>query len=202
MADEFKLTKEIMENADTYIPVITKELLANVIARSCVQTTDLIRPMGDKPEGDDILQVEPVYCESVSTKARYLMTILLTYYLKIRDESAWLLCEIDEYDNWAGAHIINQIERFKAGDYREKAFDILTDYREMEKYINAAIYAVLKEMNDPAKRAFQMIQSAFSADTINEAVEQMREYSEKLEEEKERQEKIVHGEAGEENADG
>ena len=195
MADEFKLTKEIMEKAHTYIPVSTKEAIANVIARACVKGSDGINFLSRANEPQDPLaENNIVYGENTGVKARFMMGILLSYYLDVRGEEDDLLCEIEEYDKWAGAHIINQIERYKSGEYREKAFDILTDYRETEKYINTAIYTVLREMNDPVKRIMEVVQTVFNADSMQNAVEEAKELKEQIEEEKERQERIIRGE--------
>lgn len=199
MADEFKITKEIMENADTYIPLAMKEYIASTMARTCIRETNLIAE--DLPEEitDDEYGLMPVYCESTSIKSRLMMGILLAFYLKQRKEEQPLMLSAEDYDAWAGAHAINQIERFKAGEYREKAFDILTDYREMEKTLNSAIYGVLREQNDPIRRLMHSLGAMGSEDMLNSAIEAMKEANEGIQAEKERQERIIKGE--EVNAD-
>ena len=194
MADEFKITDAIMEKADTYIPLAMKEMIANDMARGCVKATHTIHPIGEKSEYDGRYGIAPNYCESSMNKARVLMSVLMAMYLHVWGEDTKYLCDIEEYDKWAGAHVLNQLERFKAGKYREKAFDILADYREMEKCLNSAIYAVLRELNDPVRRFMEALGTMASAEGIQSAIETIKEAEAGIEAERERQERIIHGE--------
>lgn len=196
MADEFRITKEMMEKADTYIPIAMKEALACDVARICVKETGTIHPPIDVEPEETIFHLPPSYCESPSAKARVMMTLLLVMYLHVWDEETPLLCEAEDYDKWAGAHVLNQLERFKAGEYREKAFDILSDYREMEKYLNSAIYAVLREMNDPVTRFMSAMVEMSSSETMQNAMESIRKTQADMEAERARQEEIMRGNAG------
>ena len=202
MADEFKITEATMAQADTYIPLTMKEMIANDMARACVKRTDLIHPFGDKAEYSGEYGVSPVYCESPGSKARVMMTVMMVMYLHIWGEDTPYLCEVSAYDQWAGAHVLNQLERFKAGPYREKAFDILADYREMEKCLNSAIYAVLRELNDPVKRFMEALGTMASAEGIQSAIETIKEAEAGMEAERQRQERIIHGEEPEERGEG
>lgn len=198
MADEFKITKAIMEQADTYIPIAMKEMIASDVARVCVKETSTVRPNGEEEEQGDEYAFAPTFCESTGSKARVMMTILLSVYLHIWGDDTPLLCDIESYDQWARAHVLNQLERFKAGEYREKAFDLLADYKEMEKYLNSAIYAVLREMNDPVQRTIHVLSQFASAGNIEDAKNTVGTLQLAIEKEKERQERIMRGE-GEEN---
>ena len=198
MADEFKITKAIMEQADTYIPIAMKEMIASDVARVCVKETSTVRPNGEEEEQGDEYALAPTFCESTSSKARVMMTILLSVYLHIWGDDTPLLCDIESYDQWARAHVLNQLERFKAGEYREKAFDLLADYKEMEKYLNSAIYAVLREMNDPVQRTIHVLSQFASAGNVEDAKNTVGTLQLAIEKEKERQERIMRGE-GEEN---
>lgn len=194
MADEFKITKEIMAQANTYIPIAMKEMIATDTARACVKETYMIRPHGEKHHYDGTYGLSPIYCESPSSKSRVLLTVLMAVYLRVWGEDTPLLCEAEEYDKWAGAHVLNQLERFKSGEYREKAFDLLADYREMERYLNSAIYSVLREMNDPVKRFLNAVGEMTSAESIQNAIDGIKEAQEEIEKEKARQERIINEE--------
>ena len=196
MGEKIKITQETMANADTYITIATKELIASTMARACVKPTYMIHGFEEKDETyyDGAYGLAPSYAESPSSKARVMMTILNVYYLHIWEDDRPLMCSPDEYDECAGAHILNQIERMKSGEYREKAFDILADYREMEKYLNSAIYGVLREMNDPVKRFMESIGTIGSIDGIQAALDSIQESKEGIAAENERQERIIHGE--------
>lgn len=200
MGEDCKITQEIMRGANTYIPIAMKELIASDLARACIKGTYMVRPHEETAEFNSEYGLSPVYCESASTKARILMTILMSLYLKVWGEDAEFLCDPEEYDKWAGAHVLNQIERFKSGELREKAFDLLADYREMEKYLNSAIYAVLRELNDPAKRFMEAIGQIGSMEGIQAALDSIKESQEGIDAENARQEQIIHGEGVAEDA--
>lgn len=200
MENKFEITKEIMENADTYMPLALKELISISKARECVKETNYIQPMGVDTQFNGEYGMGPMYCESPSTKARILMTCLMVFYLKVWPDSTDMICSLDDYDAWSKAHVLNQIERFKSTEYREKAFDIISDYREMERHLNSAIYSVLRELNDPVKRFMEAFGTMGSIEGIQEAVKSIEEAKDGIEAERERQESIINGEGGDADA--
>lgn len=200
MENKFEITKEIMANADTYMPLALKELISISKARECVKETNYIQPMGVDTQFNGEYGMGPMYCESPSTKARILMTCLMVFYLKVWPDSTDMICSLDDYDAWSKAHVLNQIERFKSTEYREKAFDIISDYREMERHLNSAIYSVLRELNDPVKRFMEAFGTMGSIDGIQEAVKSIEEAKDGIEAERERQESIINGEGGDADA--
>lgn len=191
MGENYKITQEVMEKAQTYIPIAMKELIASDLARDCIKETRMIRPHDAEDSVEPEYGLRPVYGESPSTKARIMMTILLSMYLKVWDDDAPFLCPVEEYDNWAGAHVLNQIERFKSGEYREKAFDLIADYREMERYLNSAIYSVLRELNDPVKRFMEAMGEIGSAEGIQKALDTIESAYQGIEQERQRQDEII-----------
>lgn len=199
MENRFELTKEIMGKAETYVPIAMKEMIASDSARACIKPTNLIHPH-DMSATELTYGLQPVYCESPSAKARIMMTILMVFYLKEWDDSHQLMSDAEEYDKIASSHIINQIERYKSGEYREKAFDILSDFKETERYLNSAIYSVLRELNDPVKRFMEAMGDISSYEGIQRTLDSIKQSQEKIEEERERQEQIINGE--EEDRDG
>lgn len=200
MENKFEITKEIMANADTYMPLALKELISISKARECVKETNYIQPMGVDTQFKGEYGMGPMYCESPSTKARILMTCLMVFYLKVWPDSTDMICSLDDYDAWSKAHVLNQIERFKSTEYREKAFDIISDYREMERHLNSAIYSVLRELNDPVKRFMEAFGTMGSIEGIQEAVKSIEEAKDGIEAERERQESIINGEGGDADA--
>lgn len=199
MENRFEVTREMMEKAKTYIPIAMKEMIASDVARGCIKQTKLIRNHEEaKQEQDDMYELSPVYCESSSTKARILMTILMVFYLEAWGDDSPMLCSVEDYDKVASAHVLNQIERFKTTDLREKAFDLLGDYREMEKYLNSAIYSVLREMNDPVTRFMRAMGEIGSVEGINNALEAIKEAQDGIIKEGQRQVRIIRGEEGDE----
>ena len=129
-----------------------------------------------------------MYIEDTFAKSRYLMAALCVLYLgipsdKLDKESGddWLMTDA-EYDHYAMSHIVNQIERMKSNaELRDKAFDLLRDYRDLEKRLNTAIYNTMAVMNDPINRLFQKL--AF--DMSPEALEAQKKELERLQQEME-----------------
>lgn len=198
MGEAFKITHDMMAKADAYIPVAEKELIAATAARACIKRTNQIHAYDEKDETffNGEYALAPMYCESPSSKARILLTVLNVYYLHIWDDKHKLMCDTDEFDKFAGAHILNQIERYKTGEYREKAFDLMADYRETEKYLNSAIYSVLREMNDPVRRFMEAVGTMGSQEYVQAALDNIQQSKDGIEKEKKRQEAIMHGKGG------
>lgn len=198
MGEAFKITHDMMAKADTYIPVAEKELIAATVARACIKRTNQIHAYDEKDETffNGEYALAPMYCESPSSKARILMTVLCVYYLHVWDDKHKLMCDTDEFDEFSKAHILNQIERYKAGEYREKAFDLTADYREMEKYLNSAIYSVIREMNDPVRRFLEAVGTMGSQEGIQAAMDSIQQSRDGIEKEKKRQEEMIHIKGG------
>jgi hypothetical protein len=194
MANRFEVTKEMMENADSYMPIVMKEGISASVARACVRDTGDIHPLLSKEEDENDYNVPPMYGEDTGAKARIMLTILMSYYLKVWDRDKSFMCEDGEYDAVMESHIMNQIERFKATDCREKAFDILSDYKELEKYVNCAIYSVLREKNDPVRRLMEALGAVGSAESLSEILEKIKGLQDEISEENARQERIIDGE--------
>lgn len=201
MGEKFKITPEIMKNTNTYISIAMKELIASDLARACVKETYKIKSHEDNSQYQSDYGLSPMYCESPSSKARVMMTVLMSFYLNLWGDDKAFLCDISEYDDLASAHVLNQIERFKSGEYREKAFDLLADYKETEKYLNSAIYSVLRELNDPAKRILDALGNMASAEMMQNTLNQIQEYQAGIKEEIEKQRTIMENGEGV-NADG
>ncbi len=170
-----KMNAKWLAEARTYMPLTKKTEIASRCAEKCLEEVRITT------EGRASGETPPMYRENVQKKARYLLGILLRWYLKRDFDGAegdeWLV-SADDYDRWCGEHLMNQIERMKAegGESRNRAFDLLGDYREMEKRLNGEIYADLQIMNDPVARLAMALTSAMTP----EAVQRMEEETEKL----------------------
>lgn len=170
-----KMNAKWLAETRTYMPLMKKAEIASRCAERCLEEVRITT------EGRAAGETPPMYRENVQKKARYLMGILLRWYLRLDFDGAegdeWLL-SANEYDKWAGDHLMNQIERMKGegGESRNRAFDLLGDFREMEKRVNSEIYADLQIMNDPVARFAMACTSAMTP----EAVTRMAEEAEKL----------------------
>ena len=84
----------------------------------------------------------------------------------------WLM-SADDYDWVGGVQLINQIDRMKkqSDTLRDKAYDLLADYRDLEKMMNTEINANLSIMNDVVARMSMSAASAMTPESVQELVE-------------------------------
>lgn len=170
--------KDIFKNAHVYMPVMQKAQIASHCAERCIDK--VVVSTGEKFRGD----VPPMYRESGQRKRRYLAGILIRGYLRLDFDGAegdeWLL-SADDYDAVGGLQLVlNRIDRMKKqGDaLRDKAYDLLADFRDMEKLLNTEINADLAVMNDVVARMAMSAAGAMTPESLNE----LAEMAEKLKE--------------------
>lgn len=188
MTDRFHVTEQMMEKAETYISLTEKEAIAAVIANACVVPCTV---SAKEKEEDEIFSIPmpPMYKENTLEKALCLTGCFLHYYLHA-DVGA-INIPIEEYDGWTGAHLMNQIERYKGTAYKVKAFDMLSDFRDLEKRVNCAIYARLNQKNDPCRRLLAALMIMGSEESMNEAQKMMAEAVQGMAEEKKKQDDMI-----------
>lgn len=162
--------KEVFINAKSYVPLMQKEEIVSHCAERCIDR--VVVNTGEKFRGD----TPPMYRENGQRKRRYLMGILVRAYLRLDfepcEEDKWLL-SADDYDDFGGVQLINKIERMKKqGDaLRDKAYDLLADYRDLEKMLNAETAANLDVMNDVVARMTMSAASAVTPESMKELSE-------------------------------
>lgn len=156
-----------LKNAVSYAPIRAKDSFLEYAEPGCVQRVDI------KLNDDENTVLPYMYTENTNTKSRYMMTALAVLYLgiplrEIQTEPGdiWLMTE-QEYDRWAGSHVLNQMERLKGNaELRDKVFDLLRDYRDLEKRLSVLIHNSLEIRNDPCNRLFQKILSDLSEENL------------------------------------
>ena len=159
--------KEIFQGARAYLPLIQKAEIVAHCAERCIDR--VVVNMGEKFRGD----TPPMYRENGQRRRRYLLGILVRWYLATDfdgcEDDMWLM-SADDYDRLGGLTLLNKIDRMKKeGDaLRDKAFDLLADYRDLEKMLNTEIYANLNIMNDPVARMNMAMQSAVTPESLQE----------------------------------
>lgn len=183
MSKRITITEDMLSSARTFVPLSEKEEYINYCAPRCFVIVEI-----SKPSENGL--VEPPICkEDFFRKRRFLMSALAKMYLKqdflAEDGDEWLMSR-DDYDVWAASHVYNQLERFKANpNVRNKAFDLLADFKLLEKCLNIETYGLLQAVNDPCTRIAEMIirsttPDAMAADAValQEAAEKLQEYVE------------------------
>ena len=147
-----EITKQSLEYARTYVPLREKEAWVAENAAKCFDRLSIT-------SGDD--EMPPMYQVNTGLKSRYLMQALAglyfgdTYYADVKDPA---MMSEKGYDDWAGSHVFNQLERLKRDpEIRDKCFDLLTDFRDLEKRFSAQINGLLTVQNDFVLRQSQYV---------------------------------------------
>lgn len=177
-----KITVEQIEKANEYVPFIEKEKFVNSVADKCF---DRLQISADS--GDENIPIPPMYKENSGLKMRYAMGAFVKLYLKEDFESVEgeeYLMSLDDYDRYAGGHIFNQIERMKNGnaDLRNKCFDLLQDYKVLEKMLNTEVYSLLQVMNEPVNRILAHIGAMTTPQAVEGFISSMQTLQNELEE--------------------
>lgn len=182
------LTEESVKKAVSYVPIKAKDDFCDYCAIRCLQKVRI--NLTDETNS----AMPDMWMENTSAKARYLMSALLILYLGYpvkevdREEGdTWLMTE-DLYDSCGMSHIVNQLDRMKGtAAVRDKVFDLLRDYRDLEKRLNTAIYNNLTIQNDPANRIFAKVAMDMSRESLEEnkkALEELKQQFESMRQQK------------------
>lgn len=161
MGEAFTLTRDMMLSARTYLPLTEKMTFVSENAPKCFDRLQI-------SAGDEAMP--PMYMENTALKSRYLMFALLTKYLhllvnvEIENKKPSELLTEEDYDYYAGGHVFSQIERFKSdATLRDRCFDLLGDYRDLERRMNAQIAGLLAVQNDPVMRQSMLMRADMMA---------------------------------------
>ena len=167
--------EKIMQEAEAYVPISKKAEFVHYCAERCFDKLNITAASGN----DTLSAMPPMWKENSELKARYMMGGLLKLYLKQEaqtdENDEWLLTE-QEYDRWAAAHILNQIERMKSNaSLRDKCFDLLQDYKTLEKMLNTEVYGLIRAMNDSVSRIIAQIQASTTPESMKNAMTQLEQ---------------------------
>ena len=179
-----KITEDIVRQANAYAPIEEKEKFVEHCAQRCRNNVTI--NLGAEA---DNMAMPYMYTEDVFRKSRYLMGAFLTFYLpfdglrdlETEEGDQWLLTP-KCYDIFAESQVFNQLERFKGNaELRDKVFDLLRDYRDLEKKLNTTIYNNLTVMNDPINRMFLKISMDTSEQALEEQKKKLAEFAREFE---------------------
>lgn len=176
MNDKITITKEMLADASDYIPNSAKEKWITETAPKCFDRLAI------SVDGDSMPEM---YMVNTGLKARYLMTALVSMYLRHEyeadDTDASLMSEAD-YDKWAGAHIFCEIDRWKRDvELRDKCYDMLYDYHDLEKRFSSQIMGLLSVQNDDVMRQSRYMDAQMKQ--LPALIEELRKLQEKRGEE-------------------
>ena len=168
------ITEETINNGVSYALCELKEKFVEDVYMKCLNRVDVnLDDSGNAP-------MPYMYMENTFLKSQYLMTALAKFYLRMdvetEDGDMWLMTR-NEYDRFGASHVIGQLNRFRNNnpDLKDKVFDLLRDYSDLERRLSNAIRSGLTVMNDPANRIFQKITMDVSEESLNAQKEQLED---------------------------
>lgn len=168
------ITEETINNGVSYALCELKEKFIDDVYMKCLNRVDVnLDDSGNAP-------MPYMYMENTFLKSRYLMTALAKFYLRMdvetEDGDMWLMTR-NEYDRFGASHVIGQLNRFRNNnpELKDKVFDLLRDYSDLERRLSNAIRSGLAVMNDPANRIFQKITMDVSEEALASQKEQLED---------------------------
>lgn len=160
-----KITPEIIDQACDYIPLMEKQKMAETIGQKCVARVQMtmVGTDGRKKGLPDRFQ------ETQLLTNLYLMGILAKCYLHIpydgdgdtREDNPYygLQMPLNVYDRFAGSHVMNQLEQLKTDKAcKDKIYNILYDYRKLQRMISAEIEMAVEHQNDVVWRFLNVME--------------------------------------------
>lgn len=173
------ITEKTINDAVSYALCELKEKFVEDVYIKCLNRVDIMDP-----------PMPYMYMENTFLKSRYLMTALAKFYLRMdvetEDGDMWLMTR-NEYDRFGASHVIGQLNRFRNNnpDLKDKVFDLLRDYSDLERRLSNAIRSGLTVMNDPTNRIFQKITMDVSEEALKSAVDEAKQQMAELQDLKE-----------------
>ena len=172
------LTEEHLREASvSYVPMRDKEEFIKDVSPGCFDKMEIGTENGEP--------LPPFYKESAVRKHRYMTAALMKLYLRlpldlVEDGGDWDITD-GCYEAAARSFLISQLERIKKRtadkELQDKIYDLLADYKLLEKLLNAECYGMLPAMNDTLSR-FRMMMSAQTTpeamDALLKATEEMK----------------------------
>lgn len=188
------LTKDVIQNARTYLNIGAKQRLAEQIAGWVVKPVNMTQ--------SELLPMPPIYKENRALKNILMMGILCRFYLQIDfecdkvsfvDSNTGDLIEekeidyyptMEAFDELASSAIMNQLERLKKSEKELSniIFDFLYDYKTLEQMVNAEIKDYLAEKNDMVSRIINIVELQISQENLNRLKNTLTDLQEELQE--------------------
>lgn len=171
--DKFIITDKMMQDAKTYLPIADKQAIAEMIASKCIKDLPTAE---NNLIGEKFLAMPYLKGEDRRLKDMCLLYTFLTQYLSLEID----LLDEKNYDYYSNDAIYNQIERYKSDfKLKNKAFDLLYDFKELRKMVDVEIENVLRVSNDPLARLMASIQTLTTPENIKIMLEELKKVSEK-----------------------
>lgn len=177
------ITEEDIRRADSYLPLMRKTAIVQLMAEQCLEKVELGVPVGGTETTDGtvdpvLVPVPELYQESALMRTLSASFVLLYFYLKMPDITSHydpngaMFLAANDYDRYRGP--MTQLERLKATcrdqEVRNKLFELLSDYKDFERRLGLAIHSLITVRNDLCSRATAMLAVQTAPDTIQNAL--------------------------------
>lgn len=141
---------------NTYMPLSLKVKVAEEIADGCITRYRSKVQYGGADAFENVL-----CAENPAMRWRYMMGVLLNFYLGMDFEPVegekWLMSQ-DDYDRAAAKHPMNELERMKSDTgARNAVFDLLRDYKDLDRLVGNEITARIASYNDLLPRLVELL---------------------------------------------
>lgn len=176
---ELDITEEMIEKADSYIPLEKKMFFAKLVAPDCIEKVEM---SVQKTQSDATLTLPQMWREKTELKQLYLLQFFLREYLHINVPDGF---GTDDYNAYAKFHPICQLERFKyksSPAIKDKVYDLLSDFRDLKRFLEVEIHSELENRNDPLERFLAGVTLLSSSENIKELLTELKSKSGELEE--------------------
>lgn len=170
--EPFIVTEEMVEKATSYIPLADKMAWVAVIAKECIEPVEL----GVLNEqANQTMALPSMYQENTHQKHLYLMQKFLVDYFHIEVSESFTSSDYDEYAQYQP---LMQLERLKVEckkkENKNKIFNLLYDYRNLEKYCNNEIHKVVTAYNDGLSRMLAGITIMSDPETVKKMAAELQ----------------------------
>lgn len=167
MQKQFEITKEILLGAKSYVPLHEKERFARTVAERCCD----VATSRFSYDGAEILAPE-MRVENFGLRQRYMLGALYGIYLGVAfdpvKDTEWCMAA-NEFDWAASTFPMNRLERFKSdAALRDKVFDLLRDYKELDRMVSVEIGNVIATNNDTVARLLMALSMAATPEAISQ----------------------------------
>lgn len=172
----YEIKEEDVKKAKTYVPLSEKVKFVNTAAERCIEGVTV------RENGKEFL---PMAKENTAIKSRYLIGAFMKFYFGKEFDPVegddYLLAQ-DDYDRFMRNHPFNALERMKSSEaYRNIIFDLISDYKDLEKRLNTEVYSLLQVMNDPVARAINALSTYANPTVMEDAKAELEKVRDELE---------------------
>lgn len=174
--EHFIITKEMIKNAKTYMPLANKEIIAKTIASKCIEPAKIDE---QNKIGRTFLALPQLKKENIVLKQILFLNVFLGFYFNVdipeKTKSGEDYNPYDRHDFYAGGDIYNQVDRFKTDlEVKNIVFSLMSDFRDFKKIVESEIYNLKTIANDSLDRFVDAIAVLGNPENIKSLIEEIK----------------------------